>query len=444
MSRRTSRTRRAAARARRLVGSRVAATRRRTRWARASSGRSGVRAKHAIDSEYQSSASSPTPSSARPRASMPPAQSEPATIWVESRCNASLATSDLSRPDGGLDHLGECERRGERKVVGRVSGRRVCIVRTDRVRCSAARRPTRDLQRVSIALLDELGRRSAADASAGRPWYAASSSAPYGAIRIPVTSFAAFCSATNDVAPVEVAPRRRHDGVEVEREDERRQGAGRAGPRDLTGAQLGPAVDVPEREGGRRRASTGLEPVVGGNLFRAIQLDRPSQHRFGGGPALGDQRRQTVEEQVARPRIRVPAAPSAPRWRLPEDRRPVLRTGRRGPRPTTPGDRCRGRAAHRALRALSRPATAAPAPHVRASRPRSICPSSCSTRARCRVVDRGRGGLGQQSAGRVSAPACRWAWAAAKRPIGAPLAVRPSTPPHVGGTPPPRADPARV
>ena len=36
--------------------------------------------------------------------------------------------------------------------------------------------------------------------TAGRPWYAASNRAPYDAIRIPVASLTASCSATSDVA----------------------------------------------------------------------------------------------------------------------------------------------------------------------------------------------------------------------------------------------------
>ena len=206
-SRPAARGRPAAARGRPRGGSRGAATRRNSRWARASSGRSLVRPSRSIASRYRPSAVSGSLSSARQRASMPEAEVGTAGLgeFREPRRAPRRRACVLPAAGGGLDQLGQrphgdverggvlAGRRGRRQrlavpaeAVGQDGGRPVRV--GDRDALPPGRRPRRWWPR------------SAATASACVPRRAASIIAVNGAARLPVASQTASASATSAAA----------------------------------------------------------------------------------------------------------------------------------------------------------------------------------------------------------------------------------------------------
>ncbi len=121
---------------------------------------------------------------------------------------------------------------------------------------------------------------------------------------MPVTSLTAISSAPSDAAASKSPQHDGHDPARVQGDRQRGQRARGAGELDVPGAQPGPALEVPESEGGA--SSSACPSAASSSVATSSSQERlaaPAAGRARRGAPVGDQGRQAVEEQVARPRI---------------------------------------------------------------------------------------------------------------------------------------------
>ena len=106
---------------------------------------------------------------------------------------------------------------------------------------------------------------------------------------------------------LEVTAQRGYLSASVQSDGQRAQGARCAGELDVPGAHLDPAVEVPHGHGRHLGDDPPLQPLFPGHLITDECVHRPPQRRLCCRTSLDDHRRQTIQEQVTRPR--------SPRWR---------------------------------------------------------------------------------------------------------------------------------
>ena len=139
-------------------------------------------------------------------------------------------------------------------------------------------------------------------ASVSQPRKAASISDAYGAMLLPVASVTdSSCAISEAAAPNSPASRCGNArmlsaiGIAMRR-------AGLTDQLDVALRQHIPAAVVPDQLGGVACLPQPAEPFLPGDLVAAERADRLFEHRRARRVAVGGQQRQTVQQQISRPR----------------------------------------------------------------------------------------------------------------------------------------------